>query len=107
MSKKIDSALTALIKALITHGDIVGSHHGSVKHTARAAFKVRIAAVAYANAVEKRTGQSGLFEHLDRFADHESAAAADSENAAGHGTDESSAATPAARASAITPDSLG
>jgi hypothetical protein len=55
MSKKIDSTLTDLIKALSKHGEVVGGHHVSAKQALRATAKVQSAVAAYSAAVEARS----------------------------------------------------
>jgi len=64
MSKKINAALTDLIKALSKHGEVMGSSPVSAKQAARATAKVRAAAIAYGAAVETRSGQPSLFANL-------------------------------------------
>jgi len=64
MSKKINAALTDLIKALSKHGEVMGSSPVSAKQAARATAKVRAAAIAYGAAVETRSGQPSLFADL-------------------------------------------
>ncbi|NEM91147.1 hypothetical protein [Galbitalea soli] len=72
MSKKIDSALKDLLKALKKHGEIVGDRHVSLKRSQRATVKLRAAATAYAAAVHAKTGLENPFSDLlDPTLDHE------------------------------------
>jgi hypothetical protein len=61
MSKKIDSALKDLVKALKNHADAVSGNRVTLKKTQRAAAKVRAAATAYAEVVHAKTGQGSPF----------------------------------------------
>jgi hypothetical protein len=61
MSKKIDSARKDLTKALKKHAAVVGATAVSLKKAQRAAAEVHIAAIAYAAAVESKTGLSSPF----------------------------------------------
>jgi hypothetical protein len=64
MSKKIDSALKDLIKALKKHADVAGERHISLKRSQRATAKVRAAASAYAAAVHARSGLGNPFDDV-------------------------------------------
>jgi hypothetical protein len=64
MSKKIDSALKDLIKALKNHADVAGARHISLKRSQRATAKVRAAATAYAAAVHARSGLANPFDEV-------------------------------------------
>ena len=64
MSKKIDSALKDLIKALKKHADVAGERHISLKRSQRATAKVRAAASAYAAAVHARSGLGNPFDEV-------------------------------------------
>jgi hypothetical protein len=61
MSKKIDSARKDLTKALKKHATVVGATAVSLKKAQRAASEVHIAAIAYAAAVEAKTGLTSPF----------------------------------------------
>ncbi|HEX4443801.1 MAG TPA: hypothetical protein VHZ81_09540 [Galbitalea sp.] len=61
MSKKIDSALKDLIKALKKHADIASERHVSLKRSQRATARVHAAANAYAAAVHARSGLGNPF----------------------------------------------
>ena len=64
MSKKIDSALKDLVKALKKHADVAGERHISLKRSQRATAKVRAAASAYAAAVHSRSGLGNPFDDV-------------------------------------------
>jgi hypothetical protein len=64
MSKKIDSALKDLIKALKKHADVADERHVSLKRSQRATAKVRAAATAYAAAVHARSGLGNPFDEV-------------------------------------------
>jgi hypothetical protein len=64
MSKKIDSALKDLIKALKKHADVADERHVSLKRSQRATAKVRSAATAYAAAVHARSGLGNPFDEV-------------------------------------------
>jgi hypothetical protein len=64
MSKKIDSALGDLIKALKKHADAVGGSHVSLKKSQRATVKVHAAAAAYAEAVHAKSGLGNPFSDM-------------------------------------------
>jgi hypothetical protein len=64
MSKKIDSALKDLIKALKKHADVADERHVSLKRSQRATARVRAAATAYAAAVHARSGLGNPFEEV-------------------------------------------
>ncbi|MFF1633489.1 hypothetical protein [Leifsonia sp. NPDC058248] len=64
MTKKIDSALKELLKALKKHGEIAGAHRVSVKQLQRANARLTLAAAAYVEAVYARTGQPSPFAEL-------------------------------------------
>lgn len=72
MSKKIDSALNDLIKALKKHADVADERHVSLKRSQRATARVRVAASAYAAAVHSRSGLGNPFDDvLDPSLDEE------------------------------------
>lgn len=72
MSKKIDSALKDLIKALKKHADVADERHVSLKRSQRATARVHAAATAYASAVHARSGMSNPFDEvLDPALDRE------------------------------------
>jgi hypothetical protein len=64
MSKKIDEARKGLAKALKKHAEIVGGSAVSLKKSQRASAEVREAALAYAEAVTKKTGHPSPFDGL-------------------------------------------
>jgi hypothetical protein len=64
MSKKIDSALKDLIKALKNHADVANERHPSLKRSQRATSRVRNAATAYAAAVHARSGLGNPFDEV-------------------------------------------
>jgi hypothetical protein len=64
MSKKIDSALKDLIKALKKHADVADERHVSLKRSQRATARVRAAATAYAAAVHARSGLGNPFDEV-------------------------------------------
>ncbi|MCU1469506.1 MAG: hypothetical protein JWQ39_655 [Glaciihabitans sp.] len=64
MSKKIDSALKDLIKALRKHAAVAGERHVSLKRSQRATARVRAAATAYAAAVHARSGLGNPFDDV-------------------------------------------
>lgn len=61
MTKKIDTALHDLTKALEKHAQIVGLKPVPLKKAGRAAAELRKAAANYANIVEAKTGQTNPF----------------------------------------------
>jgi len=61
MSKKINSALKDLKKALAAHADVVGGSAVSLKKAQRASAKVAAAAEAYAEAVQAKSGLGSPF----------------------------------------------
>lgn len=61
VTKKIDTALKDLTKALEKHAQIVGLKPVPLKKAGRAAAELRTAAAAYANIVEAKTGQTNPF----------------------------------------------
>jgi len=61
MSKKINSALKDLKRALAAHGDVVGGSAVSLKKAQRASAKVAAAAEAYAEAVQAKSGLGSPF----------------------------------------------
>ena len=64
MSKKIDSALKDLIKALKKHAEIAGDRHISLKRSQRATARVHAAATAYAAAVHAKSGLDNPFAEV-------------------------------------------
>ena len=64
MSKKIDSALKTLKKALDKHADVVGGSAVSLKKAQRASAKVAAAATAYAEAVHSKSGMGNPFDDM-------------------------------------------
>lgn len=67
VTKKIDTALKDLTKALEKHAQIVGLKPVPLKKAGRAAAELRSAAAAYANIVEAKTGQTNPFiDFLDK-----------------------------------------
>ena len=64
MSKKIDSALKDLIKALEKHADVASERHISLKRSQRATSRVRAAASAYAAAVHAKSGMGNPFDEV-------------------------------------------
>jgi hypothetical protein len=64
MSKKIDSALKDLIKALKKHAEVAGDRHPSLKRSQRATAKVRAAATVYTAAVHARSGLGNPFDEI-------------------------------------------
>jgi hypothetical protein len=64
MSKKIDSALKDLIKALKKHADVASERHISLKRSQRATARVHAAATAYAAAVYTRSGLGNPFAEV-------------------------------------------
>jgi hypothetical protein len=61
MSKKIDEARKNLTRALKKHAEVVGARAVSLKKAQRAAAKVQAAAVAYADAVQSKSGLGNPF----------------------------------------------
>ena len=61
MSKKINSALKDLKKALEAHADVVGGSAVSLKKAQRASAKVAAAAEAYAEVVQAKSGLGSPF----------------------------------------------
>jgi hypothetical protein len=64
MSKKIDSALKDLIKALKKHADVASERHISLKRSQRATARVHAAATAYAAVVHARSGLGNPFDEI-------------------------------------------
>ena len=64
MSKKINSALRGLKKALNQHADAVGGRAVSLKKAQRASAKVAAAASAYAEAVLAKSGVGNPFDDM-------------------------------------------
>jgi len=64
MSKKINSALKDLKKALEAHADVVGGSAVSLKKAQRANAKVAAAAEAYAEAVQAKSGLGSPFTKI-------------------------------------------
>ena len=64
MSKKINSALKDLKKALDKHADAVGGSAVSLKKAQRASAKVAAAASAYADAVHAKSGMGNPFDDM-------------------------------------------
>ena len=64
MSKKIDSALKDLQKALKKHAEAVGGSSVSLKKAQRAGAKVAAAATAYAEAVHAKSGMGNPFDDV-------------------------------------------
>ena len=67
MSKKIDSALKDLKKALNKHADVVGGSAVSLKKAQRAGAKVAAAAAAYADAVTAKSGLDNPFTDVSQL----------------------------------------
>ena len=65
MSKKINSALKDLKKALNKHADVVGAPAVSLKKSQRASAKVAAAADAYAAAVLAKSGMPNPFTGME------------------------------------------
>ena len=65
MSKKIDSALKDLTKALKKHAEIVGGPAVSLKKSQRAGAKVAAAAAAYVEAVHAKSGIANPFSDVE------------------------------------------
>lgn len=61
VSKKIDSALKTLVKALSKHGEVMNERPVSVKRAGRATEKVRQAAADYTAVIAEKTGQPNPF----------------------------------------------
>ena len=64
MSKKIDSALKDLIKALSKHADVASNKPSSLKKTQRATARVQAAASAYAEVVNAKSGMPNPFTDM-------------------------------------------
>jgi hypothetical protein len=64
MSKKIESALKDLIKALRKHAQVASERHVSLKRSQRATARVHAAATAYAAAVHARSGLGNPFDDI-------------------------------------------
>ena len=64
MSKKIDSALKDLIKALNKHADVASAKPSSLKKTQRATARVQAAASAYAEIVNAKSGMPNPFSDM-------------------------------------------
>ena len=64
MSKKIDSALKDLVKALRKHAAVASDSHVSLKRSQRATAKVQAAATAYAAAVHAKSGLPNPFDEV-------------------------------------------
>jgi hypothetical protein len=85
MSKKIDSTLTTLIKALSKHGEIVGGHNVSSKQALRATAKVQAAVAAYGEAVEARSQPNPFSDTIQSLEAERDAIKDDvAEDSAGH-----------------------
>lgn len=69
MSKKIDSALKDLKKALNKHAEVVGGSAVSLKKSQRASAKVAAAADAYAAAVQAKSGLGNPFTGMETLDD--------------------------------------
>ena len=69
MSKKIDSALKDLKKALKKHAEVVGAPAVSLKKSQRASAKVAATADAYAAAVLAKSGMSNPFTGMETLED--------------------------------------
>ena len=68
MSKKIESASKALIKAVGEHAKIAGAAHVSFKRAQRAGLKLQAAATKYAEVVFSKTGLESPFTALSSAA---------------------------------------
>lgn len=66
MSKKINSAMDDLIKAIRAHADTVGGSAVSLKKAQRAGAKLQATATAYAEAVHAKTGLDSPFSDVVR-----------------------------------------
>ena len=64
MSKKIESALKDLIKALKKHGEVMSAPRVPIKQAQKAGARVQAAANAYTEAVHQRTGRPSPFTDL-------------------------------------------
>ncbi|MCU1508935.1 MAG: hypothetical protein JWR53_1266 [Glaciihabitans sp.] len=64
MSKKIDSALKDLIKALRKHASVVGGSQVSLKKAQRATARVQAAATVYAEVVYAKSGVGNPFSDV-------------------------------------------
>jgi len=65
MSKKIDSALKDLTKALKKHAEVLGAPAVSLKKSQRASARVAAAGAAYVEAVHAKTGVGNPFSDLE------------------------------------------
>ncbi|WP_423917591.1 hypothetical protein ACPEEZ_08770 [Frigoribacterium sp. 2-23] len=61
MTKKIDTALKDLVKAIKKHGEVMNERPLSVKRAGRATERVRVATAAYTQVVADKTGQPNPF----------------------------------------------
>jgi hypothetical protein len=66
MSKKIDSALRRLIKALEKHADALGGARVSLKKAERANAKLQAAATEYAEVIYQKSGVDTPFTEVSR-----------------------------------------
>ena len=64
MSKKIDAARKTLTRAIKKHAEVVGASAVTLKSSQRASAAVQEAAIAYAAAVEAKTGIETPFPNL-------------------------------------------
>ncbi|NEN05974.1 hypothetical protein G3T36_08810 [Diaminobutyricibacter tongyongensis] len=64
MSKKIDSTLKELIKALKKHAEVTGAPRVPIKRAQKAAARVQAAVNAYTEAVHTKTGLPSPFTDL-------------------------------------------
>lgn len=72
MSKKIDAAVKAVIKALEKHAEAVDRSPVSLKKSQRAGAKLQAAATAYAEAVYVKSGLDSPFSDVLRPGLHDS-----------------------------------
>lgn len=66
MSKKIDSALKQLIKALEKHANALGGARVSLKKAERATAKLQVAAAEYAEVIYQKSGLDTPFNEVSR-----------------------------------------
>jgi hypothetical protein len=64
VSKKIDSTLKDLVKALKKHAEVMGAPRVPIKQAQKATARVQAAANAYTEAVHSKTGQPSPFTDL-------------------------------------------
>lgn len=64
VSKKIDSTLKDLLKALKKHAEVMSASRVPIKQAQKASARVQAAANAYTEAVHTRTGQPSPFVDL-------------------------------------------